>query len=73
MPGDQGGFLHTLKGYSDNPYVQQLFKSGLQKAEGQQSSGGSMSPFPNVQLPSVNPAADSVDRLAWLRAFGVQG
>jgi hypothetical protein len=68
----KGGLWDKITGYSENPYVQEVFKTGVQQLK-KPSAGGSMSPFPDVQMPVVSPAQDHVDRLAWLRAFGVQG
>jgi hypothetical protein len=68
-----GGFWDKITGYSENPYVQELFKTGTQQLTKRGGAQGTMSPFPDVQMPVVSPAQDQVDRLAWLRAFGVQG
>jgi hypothetical protein len=63
--------LKTAKGYLDDPDAQTLLKTGLSSAGKKQSP---MSPM-NMQggpLQATTPQPD-VDRLAWLRAFNVQG
>jgi hypothetical protein len=74
-PGaESGGWLSKLAGYSKNPYVQELFKTGLQKAEGDQGPQVPMSPFVSPQTPVVSPMPENpLDKLAWLRAFNIQG
>jgi hypothetical protein len=74
-PGaESGGWLSKLAGYSKNPYVQELFKTGLQKAEGEQGPQVPMSPFVSPQTPVVSPMPENpLDKLAWLRAFNIQG
>jgi hypothetical protein len=69
-----GGWLSKLAGYSKNPYVQELFKTGLQKAEGDEGPQMPMSPFVSPSTPVVSPMPENpLDKLAWLRAFNIQG
>jgi hypothetical protein len=71
---ESGDWLSKIAGYSKNPYVQELFKTGLQKAEGEQGPQVPMSPFVSPQMPVVSPMPENpLDKLAWLRAFNIQG
>jgi hypothetical protein len=74
-PGaETGGWLSKLSGYSKNPYVQELFKTGLQKAQGEEGPQMPMSPFASPSTPVVSPMPENpLDKLAWLRAFNIQG
>jgi len=71
-PASEGGGLwSTIKGYADSPYGQMAIKEGLGMAKKPRS------PFEPMQmqtpgLPAVTPSP-SIDRLAWMRAFNVQG
>jgi len=65
------GLWSTIKGYADSPYGQMAIKEGLGALKKPRS------PFEPMQmqtpgLPAVAPSP-SIDRLAWMRAFNVQG
>jgi len=68
---EAGGWLSKLKGYADSPYGQMAIKEGLGMTKRPRS------PFEPMQmqtpgLPALSPSP-SIDRLAWMRAFNVQG
>jgi len=67
-----GGLWNTIKGYSDNPYAQQLFKTATEKLEEKKQQPSPMQ-FSPLAAPVVPPGSDALDKLAWLRAFNVQG
>jgi len=62
----------TIKGYSDNPYVQQGFKTLREKLEEKKQQPSPMQ-FSPMAAPIVPTGSDALDKLAWLRAFNVQG
>jgi len=65
------GYGSTIKGYADSPYGQLAIKEGMGMMKKPRS------PFEPMQmqapgLPALSPSP-SIDRLAWMRAFNVQG
>jgi hypothetical protein len=69
--GGPSGWWNQIKGYADSPYGQFALKQGLGMATQKRPPPSPM----NIQLPELPAATPSpaVDRLAWLRAFNVQG
>jgi hypothetical protein len=67
-----GGLWETIKGYSDNPYVQQLFQTAKDKLTQKKQPPEPMQ-FASIASPVVPTGSDALDKLAWLRAFNVQG
>jgi len=61
----------TVKGYADSPYGQLAIKEGLGMAKRPRSQIGPMQMQPSA-LPALTPSPN-IDRLAWMRAFNVQG
>jgi len=62
----------TNKFLTDNQATINLLKSGAQMMGGRRQTGSTQQLSPTPQLPVVTPPPQ-LDRLAFLRAFGMQG